>query len=227
MTGTDKVALPALDADSLKLRFKKRCVETNNVHQNWQIRVHRALSWLKRATEFDEQHAEARFLFLWIALNSLYSRWNNQKNAPDFDSAARNDFIAAVCEMDLAQVAEKLHRHRGLVKKILSNPFLSEVFWRAPDHPMARGRATEDAGYIDLNFKQRNYCKVLTQAMQRLFVLRGQIVHGASTGGSRLNRSSLRHCLELLAMFVPVVLHIVIDKGCGDDWPELCYPPQK
>jgi hypothetical protein len=226
MTDAAEIALPALDADSLKARFKKRCDETNNVHQNWQIRVHRSLSWMKRAAQFDDERPEAKFLFLWIALNSLYSRWNNEKNAPDYDSAAREDFLAMICGMDLALIAEKLHRHRGLLKKILSNPYLSDVFWRAPEHPKAKGWATADANYIDRHFKDRDYCKVLTQAMQRLFVLRGQIVHGASTGGSRLNRSSLRYCLELLAIFVPLILHIIIDKGCGDDWPDLCYPPQ-
>ena len=227
MTNATEVVLPPLDADSLKARFKKRCADTNNVYQNWQIRVHRSLSWLKRAAQFNDEQREAKFLFLWIALNSLYSRWNAGNNAPDYDSASRDDFFAKVFQMDPMLLAEKLRRHRGLVKKILSDPYLAEVFWRQPDHPKAKGWATEDSNYIDRNFKDQNYCKVLTQVMHRLFVLRGQLVHGASTGGSRLNRSSLRYCLELLSIFVPLIQHIVIEHGCGDGWQELCYPPQR
>ena len=215
------------DADTLKARFKKRCAETNNVYQNWQIRVHRAISWLKRSAEFTTEQPEARFLYLWIAFNSLYSRWSAGKNAPDVDSHARNDFIRRICEMDIQTVGAVLHRHRGLVNKLLSNAFLSDTFWREPDHPKAKGWATEDANYLDKNLKNHDYCRVLGQTVNRLYVLRGQIVHGASTGGSKLNRSSLKYAFELLALMVPPMIEIVIEHGCNDEWPELCYPPVK
>lgn len=222
---TALVTKAPMDADALKILFKKRCADTNNVYQNWQIRLHRAISWLKRASQFGEDQPEARFLFLWIALNSLYSRWNAAKNAPDIDSHARNDFIRVICAMDSQSVAAMLHQHRGLVKKLLSNPFLSETFWRDPDHPKAKGWATEDSNYLDKNLRNHDYCRVLGQAVDRLFVLRGQIVHGASTGGSSLNRSSVKYSLELLSLLVPVTIEILIEHGATDDWPDLCYPP--
>ena len=37
----------------------------------------------------------------------------------------------------------------------------------------------------------------MEQVMDRLFTLRGQIIHGASSGGSRLNRKSLDDCLRI------------------------------
>jgi hypothetical protein len=226
MGNTAEISWPSLDPDALKLRFKARCQASNNVYQNWQVRVHRSLSWTKRAMQFDQDQPEARYLFLWIALNSLYSRWNVQKNVPDQDSVARDGFLDKLCPQDAAPFADKLHRHQGLVKKILSDPYLSEIYWREPDHPKAKGWAIADVNYLNLNFKNHDYAKVLKQVMQRLFVLRGQIVHGASTGGSRLNRSGLRYCLQLLEIFVPVIQHQVIERGCNDEWPDLCYPPQ-
>jgi hypothetical protein len=57
-------------------------------------------------------------------------------------------------------------------------------------------------------------------------MFRGQLIHGASSGGSRLNRTTLRHCLELMGILVLLMQYIVIEHGCGDDWPELCCPPQ-
>ena len=227
MTDQDNSPAAALEATALKARFKQRSVETNNVYQNWQIRVHRSLSWLKRAGEFSVDQPEAKFLYLWIAVNSLYSRWNAGKNAPDYDSAARDDFLRKVCRLDSKLIGGKLHKHRGLVKKILADPYLSEVFWREPDNPKAKGWAAADENYLDVNLKNQDYFKVLKQTMQRLFVLRGQIVHGASTGGGRLNRTSLRWCMQLLELCVPVIQHMVIEHGRDDDWPELCYPPQK
>lgn len=89
-----------LDATGLKARFKARCAATSNGHQNWQIRVHRGLAWLQRSTAFDEDHVEARFLYLWIAFNSLYSWWDPQRNAPDADGHARRQFVQRLLEMD-------------------------------------------------------------------------------------------------------------------------------
>src|SRR5947199_368838 len=115
-----------VDADSLKACFKKRCTETNNVYQNWQIRVHRSISWLKRSSQFTADQPEARFLYLWIAFNCLYSCWNAERNAPDVDSYSREDFIRRVCDMDVKAIEMMLRQHRGLVNKLLSNPFLAE-----------------------------------------------------------------------------------------------------
>src|SRR5271154_5693203 len=83
---------PQLTGDALKARFRQLSLQTNNVHQNWQIRVHRAISWLRRADELPEL-TEARFLFFWITLNSLYSRWDVETNAPGRDTEARSRFV--------------------------------------------------------------------------------------------------------------------------------------
>lgn len=47
-----------------------------------------------------------------------------------------------------------------------------------------------------------------------------------STRGSRWNRTALKYGIQTLQQLVPVLLHVVIERGCGDDWPELCYPPE-
>lgn len=172
-----------------------------------------------------EAQPEARFLYLWIALNALYSRWNAEKNQPDGDGPSRTAFFRQACRMDDRLFAALLHRHRGLAKKILQNPYIAASFWRDPEHPKAKGWATEDANYLDRNLKDFEHTKVLEQVMDRLFVLRGQIVHGASTGGSKLNRSSLSTAMKFLEIFVPVIVHVVIEHGASDDWAELCYRP--
>ena len=215
----------SIDPAALRAAFKARCKATNDVYQNWQIRVHRSLSWLMRALDFPDEEVEARFLFLWIALNSLYSRWDGERNAPDQDSHARHDFFLQICRMEPESIASSLRLHRPLVKRLLGDPYLSHVFWRNPDDPKARGRATHDLNYLDHHLKKREYGQVLKQVMDRIFVLRGQLVHGASTRGSRHNRQTLKNATTLLEKLLPVILNTVIEHGCGDDWPELCYPP--
>lgn len=214
-----------LDPTSLKAVFKQRCAESNNVFQNWQIRVHRSLSWLKRAREIPDDQPDLKFVLLWVSLNSLYSRWDTQQNAPAQDAAARTMFIERVCSWDDATVRAMLQQHRPLIKTLLENFYLSNVFWRDPSHPKAKGWGTEDANFLDRNLKEDRICRVLEQACDRLFVMRGQLVHGAATGGGKLNRQTLKHCLMLLDRVVPTLLQIVIERGRSDDWPELCYPP--
>lgn len=214
-----------LTPSALKARFKQRCGETNNVHQNWQIRIHRSLSWLARAIEFPADELEARFLFLWIALNSLYSRWDAATNAPEPDSTSRREFLSRLCADDPPTIKLLCHQHRPLLKRMLADPYLSATFWKSPDHPKAKGWATQDVNHLDHHFRDKQYAVVLTQAMDRLFILRGQIVHGASTRGSRHNRTALRTAVQLLEQLLPPIVQICIERRCGDDWPDLCYPP--
>jgi hypothetical protein len=225
VSDADPDPVPPLDPDSLKSRFKKICERTNNVHQNWQVRVHRSLSWSKRAAAFPDDQPEARFLYLWIALNSLWARWNNRINLPDQDSQARGHFLRRLAAMQSQPLAQVLRQNKPLLKKLLSDPYLCSTFWANPDHPDAKKLAADDVFHLDARLKDGRVDRLLGMLLARLSVLRGQIVHGASTGGSRLNRSALGNALSLLAVIVPMIQHLVIEHGCGDDWPDLCYPP--
>ncbi len=213
-----------LTPEALKARFKARCAATNSMHQNWQIRVHRSLSWFRLATELQGQ-PEAKYLFHWIALNALYGRWDGGKNAPDAEAPSRREFLAQLQCADADVLAGFLRQTRPLVRKILGNAFLSPIFWRDPANPKAKGWATADVNYLERNLKNQDYVTIVEQALSRLFVLRSQIVHGASTGGSKLNRSVLQTGIQTLEILVPRVQHSVIIHRCGDQWPDLCYPP--
>lgn len=170
---------------------------------------------------------EAKFLLLWISFNCLYSRWDPARNAPGQDAAARHDFLARVCRMNPSLVEATLRRYRALIKKLLEDPFLSTSFWRDPFNPKAKGWGAADANFLEPHLKSGQHCKLLAQAVDRLYLLRGQLVHGAATGGGRLNRKPLNCCLQLLSEILPLLLHVVIEHGCNDDWPDLCYPPIK
>jgi hypothetical protein len=111
------------------------------------------------------------------------------------------------------------------VNKLLENFYLSNTFWRDPRNPKAKQWAAQDAHHLDRNLKDGAHNKVLAQVMDRLYVLRGQLMHGAATGGGKLNRQTLRYCLWLLELLTPLLIHVVIEHGRHDDWPDLCYPP--
>ncbi len=58
-----------------------------------------------------------------------------------------------------------------------------------------------------------------------MYLLRCQLVHGAATFGSRLNRTALKHCTTLMQLLMPAMLLVWIDHGAEEDWGLLCYPP--
>ena len=53
-----------------RLKAKQRA-DRDQYHPNASIRIHRALSWLQRAEQCDDE--DGRFVFLWIAFNAAYA----------------------------------------------------------------------------------------------------------------------------------------------------------
>jgi hypothetical protein len=213
---------------ALKRRFKERCKATNNVFQNWQIRVHRSLSWSARAATLAESHPEAEVLYLWIAFNSLYGLWDAERNCPGHDHDARRGFIHTFAKADKPATEAFLQANKATVKKLLGSPYLSGVFWRDPHAPKAAQLATTDLYKLDSLMKPGDspaHAHLIDLAFERVYIFRGQLVHGASTGGSRLNRPTLTASLEWLRKAVPFMQHLAIEFGTHDTWPELCYPP--
>ena len=76
-------------------------------------------------------------------------------------------------------------------------------------------------------YAEKNWATILEYSLERIAVLRGQIVHGAATRGSKLNRESLDRSRKVLESLLPDVLQLLIEHRADDDWPPLCYPPIK
>jgi hypothetical protein len=209
---------------SLRQRFKARCAETLQRHQNWQIRVHRALSWFERAIDTDaDDQPDGRLLYGWIAFNALYGRWDREAGFPAPDMAAWRDFLKSVLQHDAdGKMAESLRRLREPILQLIENKFVDARFWQDPEQPGNLRRRYHEALSL---FVERRWLSLATMAMERVYVFRGQLVHGAATRGSELNRATLRQTRDVLEGLMLPILEIVIERACNDDWPPLCYPP--
>ena len=71
----------------------------------------------------------------------------------------------------------------------------------------------------------RRTFSILEHLVTRIYLLRCQLSHGASTCGSRLNRTSIKHCVTMMGWLLPAILHVWIDHGSDEDWGPMCYPP--
>ena len=66
---------------------------------------------------------------------------------------------------------------------------------------------------------------ILERLLDRIYLLRCQLVHGAATYGGQLNSRSLKHCTTMLGHLLPAILMVVIQQGAKEDWGTMCYPP--
>lgn len=197
-------------------------------HQPIRIRLHRCLSWLERIEELEEAGVcvdDARLIYGWIALNSLYGRWDPDRREPISDLCALNTFLSRMFDADADhRIATLLTDQRELVTAIVGDAFLSRYFWQDPGEDEAR-RAHGSARKLGSLYFEKRYTRILDMVLNRVYLARCQLVHGAATLGGRLNREAVGRCATFIGHFVPTVSLVIIDHAWRGDWDGLCYPP--
>ena len=190
------------------------------------IRFHRACSWLNEADQLDpENQVDTVLLFQWIALNALYGQWDEERQEPYADGASWQAFLQRILNLDRSgHVVAVLQEHKRLVLTILENEYLNGHFWQDPGE-QAKGQARRGRYYAQGWYVEKRWATILDQLVQRIYLLRCQLVHGAATHGSQLNRTVLQHCTIMMRRLLPAVLLVWIDHGANEDWGAMCYPP--
>lgn len=231
-TGLPRLDELIRDPADLKAYFKKLRTGLSPAKQNWAIRVHRAISWYTKAMliagspELVKDLVEARLLFLWVALSSLSSRWDTEEHRPAPESVAMREFVDELIVLDEGRrIVDCLGRSKATVKRLIANQFLHMEFWLNPFSDALPAKLARGEDYFEGPLTRERAAIVLNNVLYRIFMLRGQIVHGASTSGSKLNRQTISDCLQFLQRFVPVAINLSIDPGMNAAWPPLCYPP--
>ena len=203
------------------LKQKHRALRAS-YKDSFSIRIHRSLSWLNRS-EKETDDVDAKFIFLWISLNSAYSiHMDALKNQGDEE--LRSDFFQTLLKNGQNEIHEIIYeRFSHEVRSILSNEFILTSFWEGKDDWEVKlkneKREVQDA------LRDRNETiYILTILFKRLYVLRNQIFHGGSTWQGKLNRQQVKDGANLLSYFLPAILSIMMENS-NDNWGVLAYPP--
>lgn len=212
----------------LRRRWKphKERLATSLSEHPTNIRFHRACSWLQRVEQSDgEEDVEFILLGQWIALNALYGQWSDTKCEPLPDMARLQTFMDRILDLDKeGRVVDALQEHKPLVMAILDDEYLSRFFWEEPGQLRARKsrkvKYNAQTWYIEGRWKL-----VCDHLLKRIYLLRCQLVHGAASYGSSLNRTPLRRCTTMLEHLLPAILSVWIDDAADEDWGLMCYPP--
>lgn len=193
--------------------------------QSSRVRLHRAISWLARA-EAEADDLDARFIFLWIALNAAYAR-------PFGSEQAERDQLRGFIRELLAHDGQNrvrsilFEQFTGPIRTLIDNRFVFEPFWRAL-------RTHDSSGRWEEQFKasQRLALKALMEGqtdvllsivLDRLYVLRNQLVHGGATWSGSANRTQVKDGAAILGSLVPAIIRLILDSG-SLDLGEVAYP---
>ena len=121
-------------------------------------------------------------------------------------------------------MAVALTEHKRLVMSLLEDEDLSSFFWQEPTAKRA-GQSRKAKYNAQSWYIERRWCMILDQLLERVYLMRCQLVHGAATYGGKLNRTSLRRCVMMMQRLLPALLLVWIDHGSDEDWGPMCYPP--
>lgn len=192
------------------------------------IRLHRCWSWLERVEELESAGVgaeDARLIYSWIGFNSLYGQWDEQLREPKPDRTSFQDFTSRLIHLDHeSTIPNLLVEQRELVKSIAGDEFLSKYFWQLPGEETAK-KAQNKSRQLGSLYHEKRYTSIADRILQHVYLARCQLVHGAATYGSRLNRDTVGRCADFLEPFVKNASLVIIQHAWQEDWGELCYPP--
>ena len=195
------------------------------------LRVHRALSWLRRA-DAEHEDLDVRFILLWIGFNAAYA--GDLDRALDGAGASNerarfDDFFAALVRMDSNNRIYSViwDRFSQKIRLLLDYRYVFAPFWRHHTGEVGGGgwEITFEAAKRAANraLADRNTPVVLSILFDRLYVLRNQLVHGGATWDSSANRNQVRDGAALLGCLLPVFIDLMMDNpDCGWSMPN--YP---
>jgi hypothetical protein len=212
-----------MTAQTLQRKLKALQGQLTEVHA---IRLHRAISWI-RAAEDQEKNQDLRLICLWVAANSLYAM-----DEARFEAMAERerfaDFVDRLVALDTEERLYNLlwNKFSGPVRMLIENKYVYSPFWdfqRGEARDWERGfeKSITDANQA-LSKKNVNY--LLRIVLDRLYVLRNQLVHGGATYKSKINRSQVRDGGNLLMTILPVIIEIMMNHQ-QEEWGRIYYPP--
>lgn len=184
------------------------------------LRMHRALSWLRRA-EAAGADDDVAFICLWIAFNAAYAQDLGGGVSSTSERQVFRNFMADVCALDPENALATLvwQVFPGPIRILLDNQYVFQPFWDAQSNPRSDGSipsAWRDAfdsarTRVHRALADQDTPRVLYEVFVRLYTLRNQLMHGGATWGSSVNRAQLRDGRRLLARLLPVMLAVMMN----------------
>lgn len=189
------------------------------------VRLHRAISWLKAAEEH-EKNIDLQFVGLWISFNACYAiddRTELTLTEREMFSEFIGKLVACDSEGQFFQLLWK--KFSGPVRMLIENEYVYKPFWdyqrgQIKDWKRLHQRSIDESKqYLSVG----NVAALLEVVLDRLYVLRNQLLHGGATYKSKVNRSQLRDGCNMLKLLVPLTIELMLNNT-ELDWGKVHYP---
>jgi len=209
--------------DNLKLKHREL---RDQFPTSLSLRTHRALSWLQRS-EKENEDLDTQFILLWISFNSAYAH-EIQDIRTFSERRTQLNFIHRLIDSDKDNLLYKLiwKEFSKSIRLLINNQYVYHPFWE-----FQRGSITEeqwkkyfenDKAVAQKALSKMNTKKILAIILDRLYVLRNQLLHGGATWNGKVNRDQVRDGTNLMRNLVPIIIHIMLESG-NELWGERMY----
>jgi len=211
--------------DYITLKTRQR-LERDAWPTNLALRVHRALSWLDRAEQCEDD--DGRFIFLWIAFNAAYANEVGDRER-DHEQKVFGKFLKKLVDLDRGDVLYELlwNEFSGSVRVLLDNHYVYQPFWDyhngLPETGDWKERFDRAKAAAQKALAGHDTVTVLAIVLSRMYTLRNQLIHGGATWNSGVNRDQLRDCTAFLGKLVPFIIQLMMDHP-ETLWGDACYP---
>lgn len=192
------------------------------------LRIQRSLSWLKKATQLDED-IDLKFISLWVSLNAAYA----QEIGVTLDNQGFKLFLSEVLQSDQEQkiyhlVWDKLSQSMG---RIIESSYTFQPFWDYQNKKMSQ-TAWKDAFEIEKKqihqaVQSKDTLTLVFVVLNRLSTLKNQLQQGGSTYNSAMNRKQLYEGCTILSAILPTLLYILLENPNKFDLGKPFYPVQQ
>lgn len=207
--------------DKLKEQLRNQRDTMTSAHAT---RLHRAVSWLGCAEKYNDDD-DIGFISMWIAFNACYGIEGETEMLSERDSFSK--FINQLVELDKDK---KIHdclwlNYSKFVKALVKNQYVYAPFWKS--------QRAGDEKWLE-SFDKTNKLAMTALAnsdvplllgvvLDRLYVLRNQLMHGGATYKSKVNRDQVKDGKRMLMELLPIIINIMMEQK-DRDWGEIYFP---
>lgn len=195
------------------------------------VRLHRAVSWLACA-EAQQENPDLQFISLWIAFNACYSV---DEERPQF-LGERDVFQRFTHKLAKHDASSRIHQclmntYTGPVRTLISNQYVFAPFWEAqrliggnqPDTTDWQPRFEKASKTAMMFLMEKKVPELLGVVLDRLYVLRNQLMHGGATWNSKVNRQQVKDGCSIMLTLMPAIIETMM-AAKDEEWGEIFYP---
>lgn len=194
------------------------------------LRVHRSLSWLRRA-ELEGDDEDVRFILLWIGFNAAYAGDVAQASGQDGrrERDAFLEFFRTLVRFDARHRIYDMvwSRFPQEIRLLLNNRYVFAPFWLHHNGVVGytnwEERLEGARRQVNRALAEHDTATLLSLLFDRLYVLRNQLVHGGGTWNSAINRAQVRDGAALLGCLLPIFVDLMMDNP-AHEWAMPHYP---